>query len=188
MRKICCFWDKCIWIGSLRFSLLRREYLSSTVNVLINSLKILHVTKRDLFQLNYLHSDEWIMWRCCRLDWNCVSVHLPCCVSKCPMKRDVLDNYLTMCFEVLNFGNTSVMRVIFYCKCSKFNVSLKNAPKNWEKVCCFLDQCTWVCCVKCSLLRREYLSSALYLLTNSLKILHITKRHFFQFNYLCNDQ
>ena len=36
------------------------EYLSSAVNVLTNSLKIFHVTKRDPFQLNYLDSDQWI--------------------------------------------------------------------------------------------------------------------------------
>ena len=37
---------------------LRREYLSSAVNVLTNKLKILHITKRDSFQLNCLHSDQ----------------------------------------------------------------------------------------------------------------------------------
>ena len=52
------FLDKCIWIGWIKLSLLRRENLSSAVNVLTNSLKILHVTKRDFFQLNYLHSDQ----------------------------------------------------------------------------------------------------------------------------------
>ena len=41
-----------------KLSLLRREYLLSAVNVLINSLKILQRTKRDFFQLNYLHSDQ----------------------------------------------------------------------------------------------------------------------------------
>ena len=37
---------------------IRREYLSSVVNVLTNSRKILHITKRDFFQLNFLHSDQ----------------------------------------------------------------------------------------------------------------------------------
>ena len=41
-----------------KLSLLRREYLLTAVNVLINSLKILQRTKRDFFQLNYLHSDQ----------------------------------------------------------------------------------------------------------------------------------
>ena len=40
------------------FPLLRREYLSSAVNVLTNSRKILHITKIDFFQLKFLHSDQ----------------------------------------------------------------------------------------------------------------------------------
>ena len=44
----------------VNFPLLRREYLSSAVNVLTKILKILDVTKGDFFQLNYLHSDESI--------------------------------------------------------------------------------------------------------------------------------
>ena len=38
--------------------LLIREYFSSAVNVLTNSLKILHLTKRDFLQLSYLQSDQ----------------------------------------------------------------------------------------------------------------------------------
>ena len=40
-----------------------------------------------------------------------------------------------------NFENTSVMRVIFFLKCSKFNVDLKNEDKNREKVFYFSDKC-----------------------------------------------
>ena len=40
--------------------LLKKEYLSSAVNVLTNSLKILHSTRRDIFQLNYHKSDQQI--------------------------------------------------------------------------------------------------------------------------------
>ena len=58
IEKIFFFWDNCIQIGYVKLSLLSREYLSSAINVLKNSLKILHITKRDLFQLNYLHSDQ----------------------------------------------------------------------------------------------------------------------------------
>ena len=46
--------DNSICIGSVKLSLLRIEYLSLAVNVLTNSLKILHITQRDFFQLNYL--------------------------------------------------------------------------------------------------------------------------------------
>ena len=47
-------------MGYFKFSRLTREHLSSTVNVLTNSLKILHVTKNDFPQLNYLQSNQLI--------------------------------------------------------------------------------------------------------------------------------
>ena len=40
LREIFCFSDNCIWICCGNFFLLRREYLSSAVNVLSNSPKI----------------------------------------------------------------------------------------------------------------------------------------------------
>ena len=43
-------------------------------------------------------------------------------------------------------------------------------------------------CMKLSLLRIEYLSSAVKVLTNSQKILHNTKRDFSQLIYVHNDQ
>ena len=57
-EKIHCFWDNCIWIGCLKLSLLRREYLSSTANVLRNNLNILYINTRDFLKLNYLHSAQ----------------------------------------------------------------------------------------------------------------------------------
>ena len=42
-----CFWDKCIWIVYIRFTLLIREYLSLAVNVLRKGLKNFHVSKSD---------------------------------------------------------------------------------------------------------------------------------------------
>ena len=44
----------------IELSLLTREYLSSTVNVLTKSIKTLHVTKTDSFLLNYLRNDKSI--------------------------------------------------------------------------------------------------------------------------------
>ena len=51
-EKVFCFWDNCIWIGIVKLSLLRTGYFSSVANVLTSSSKILHVNKRDIFQLN----------------------------------------------------------------------------------------------------------------------------------------
>ena len=43
---------------AVKLSVLRREYLSPAVNVLTNSVKILHSTKREFFELNYLQIDQ----------------------------------------------------------------------------------------------------------------------------------
>ena len=72
----------------------------------------------------------------------------------------------------------------FFWKCSKFNVDFKNPKKNQEWVFCFWDYSIWIGFVKLSLLRREYLSSAVNVLTNSLNILHSTNRQFFQLNFV----
>ena len=47
---------------------------------------------------------------------------------------DFLDNYLTTSFGVHYFGNISAIRVIFFAKCSKFNIDFKNADKNRGKL------------------------------------------------------
>ena len=53
-----CFWDDCIWICIVKLSLLRTGYFSSATNVLTSSPKILHVNKRDFFQLNWIGSGQ----------------------------------------------------------------------------------------------------------------------------------
>ena len=73
---------------------------------------------------------------------------------------------------------------LFFWKGSKFKLDFKNAKKNGEKVFCFRVNCIWIGCVKLSLLRREYLPSALSVLGKSLEILHITKINLLQVN--CN--
>ena len=49
-----------------------------------------------------------------------------------------LNVFPTTYFGVRNDGNTSAVRVIFFKKCSKFNVDFKNAEKDSEKVFLFL--------------------------------------------------
>ena len=60
--------------------------------------------------------------------------------------------------------------------------------KNCEKAFRFCDNSVRIGCIKLSLLRREYLSSALNVLTTSYEALHLTKTDFFRLNYLPNDQ
>ena len=54
-EKIFCFWDNCIWKCCNKLSLLRRENLSSAVNVLRNSPKIF-ISLTETFS-------NWISWR-----------------------------------------------------------------------------------------------------------------------------
>ena len=57
-EKVFCFWNNCIWTGIVKFSLLRKGYLSSPVKVLTSSPKIWHVNKRDFLWLSCLGSDQ----------------------------------------------------------------------------------------------------------------------------------
>ena len=57
-ENVFCLWDNCIWIGIVKFSLLRTRYFLSAANVLTSSPNIWHVNKRDFFQVNWLGSDQ----------------------------------------------------------------------------------------------------------------------------------
>ena len=53
-EKKFCFLHNFIWIGFGKFSLLQKEYLSSSINALTNSPKISDITKRDFWNLSFL--------------------------------------------------------------------------------------------------------------------------------------
>ena len=57
-KKPCVFEIMASRIGCVNLSLLRREYLSSAVNVLTNTYKALNLSKKDFFQVNYLQNDH----------------------------------------------------------------------------------------------------------------------------------
>ena len=61
-----------------------------------------------------------------------------------------------------------------------FHVDFRKAIKNQEKVFCFKDNGVWTFCVNVYILRREYVYSAVNVLTNSPNILDLTKAHIFQ--------
>ena len=67
----------------------------------------------------------------------------------------------------------------FLTKYFKFDVDFRNEGKNLEKVICFLENWIWIGCGKFSLIPREYLPSAVNVLTDRPKISHITKRNIF---------
>ena len=70
----------------------------------------------------------------------------------------------------------------FFWKCSPFHVDFRKAIKNPEKIFYFKDNGVWTCRVKVCILRREYVFSAVNVLTNSPNILDLTKADFFQLN------
>ena len=77
------------------------------------------------------------------------------------------------------------MRVIFFSNFFlKFGLDSIIQAKNSEKVFFFFYNCIWIGCQYLPLLRGEYLSLAVNMLTNSPKILVFTKRAIFQLSVL----
>ena len=70
----------------------------------------------------------------------------------------------------------------FFPKYSKFNAHFRNTIKNQEKVFYFVNNGASSCCVKFSMFRREYLSSVVNVLTNSVEISDRTIADFAQLN------
>ena len=124
----------------------------------------------------------------CRLVLIPVSVRFPCYLSKGPLKRDILDIYLTTFLGVCKIKNTSAMRVIFLLEIFKIKFNFWKCEKKVENIFCFWESCISKCCYKLSLLTRKYLLLAVNGLTNSPKILHITQRDFFNLNFLQRDE
>ena len=114
--------------------------------------------------------------RLCGLyDLKYVWTHLPCCLLKGTVKRHFLDTYPSGSLWVCNTYNTLAMRVTFFRKCSKLHLHFKSTEKDGKNDFRFWDNCIWICAIKLSLWSGEYLSLALNVLTNSHKILLITK-------------
>ena len=67
----------------------------------------------------------------------------------------------------------------FSWKCTKFYVDCKNAIKNPGNVSDFWDNGVWTCLENFCELWQEYMWAAVYVLPNSPKISHLTKRDVF---------
>ena len=106
--------------------------------------------------------------------------------------ENFLDIYLTTFFGVRKFKNTfKLWRSAFFWKFSNVKLNLENPKKKKKKsenIFPYWDNWIWKRCYKLSLLRKKYLLSAVNWLTNSLKILHITQRDFFNPNFFHRDQ
>ena len=130
LEKVLPFWDNCTWIGIVKLPLLRTGFFSSGTNLLTSSPKILHVNKGDFFQLNWLGSSQWMLWRCCDGDFNSAWARLPCCFSKVLLKRHFLDIYQTTFSESVISEIQKLWGSPFFSKYSKFNLDFKNSAKN----------------------------------------------------------
>ena len=80
------------------------------------------------------------------------------------------------------------MRVILFRKYSKLNLNFENAKENSENIFRFWDNCIWKCCCELSLIRREYLSSAVNGLKKCPKIFDIIQRGSVNLTCLCRDR
>ena len=86
-----CSGDKSVWNCCRKICILRREYLSSGVNVLTNSLKIPAVAKGDFFQINLFRIHGKIEKYLRRADFSSVSNPLTRCLPIGVVKQDLLD-------------------------------------------------------------------------------------------------
>ena len=159
--------------------------MPSAINALTDSRKISDITKRDIFQLHFPHSDEKTWQKCCGAGFSSLWHRLGCWLSNGVLKRGFLHIYLVTSLEVRNLQNTQGS---FVSKYSKVDLDLRNGAKKWEKVFRFLDNYIWPGCDKFLLLRRKYLPSPVIVLKNSLKISYITKRDIFKVHFLQDDK
>ena len=123
-------------------------------------------------------SAEKLFKNYCRADSSSVADLLICWLSEVVLKWDSLDSYVPYLSQAITSEIHKLWGSFFFSKCSKSNVDFRNAVKNWEKSCQFLDNCIWVGCRTFSLLPREYLSLRVNKLKNGLKISDITKKDF----------
>ena len=75
-----------IWIGYLKLSLLRTEYLSAAVNMLTDILSALYITKQSQLPSKWSKNMIKVLW----FRFQKCLVSLTCCFPKCPLKRDFL--------------------------------------------------------------------------------------------------
>ena len=112
-RNVFSSWDKSVWSCCQKICILRREYLSSGLNVLTNSLKISNVTKADFFQLNLsrIHGKIEKYW--CGANFGSVSNPLTRWFRKSALKQDLLDGLVNFSFRCDNFSNNKA-RILFF--------------------------------------------------------------------------
>ena len=162
----------------------------SPISVLGNSLAILHVTNKVfLSQFRLQWSVNTVKVLACKFQ-ECLGAFIML-LSEGSLETGLFRhwrNHVFRSLQIRKYLSYESHFFFFFGKSWKFQLDFENAAKKSEKVFCFRHNCIWIGCVKLSLLRREYLPSALSVLGNSLEILHITNRNFLKVNCLHSDQ
>ena len=109
-------------------------------------------------------------------------------LSKATFKRGFLDIYLNNSFALHNFQNIWPMSVAFSFKMFKNLFRFQKNSKKLRRRKFFLDNFNWIGSKKSSLVRREYLSWAVNMLTNSPNSSHLSNRDIFQLKFPQSDK
>ena len=158
--------------------------------MLTNSLKISNTTKKNFsswFSSKVIKKDDK---NYCHADWSAASDLLTCSLSISVLTWGFLGVSVTPLFAIYNFRNKWLLRIILFPKVFKVLWGFWKWRKKLENLFSFEDNCIWIGCVKHSLLlrEREYLSSVVNMLRNSLKISDTTKTKFFELIFFQSHQ
>ena len=123
--------------------------------MLTNSLKILHTTKKEFFDLIFFQSHQKIWQKYCREDLCSVLEPLTCWMPISVLTQVFLGISVTLLFPAYISEANNLWSSSFFRKYSKLYVDFWNAEKNSKNVFRYLDNCIWIGCVKHSLLLRE---------------------------------
>ena len=108
------FGYNCIWIGCIKHSLLPRDNTSLGGKMLTKSLKISDTTKKELFKLIFIQSDQNIWQIYCSAGSSSVSDPSTCWLSITVLTRGFLGIWISSLFAVYNFRNKPALRLMFF--------------------------------------------------------------------------
>ena len=106
----------------------------AAVNVLPNSPKISHLTKRNVFSLNCSWLNGKLGWMCCRPDFTSNCNPVTPWLSKGVRKRELLGIQVTVFLGLITSEIFKLWCRCFFSKCIKFYVDIKNSIEIWKNV------------------------------------------------------
>ena len=153
--------------------------MSTALNILKNTLKIFHIAKRNFFDSMALP----FINKYCTGGVVQISTVLGPAYHVAFRKVIWISTFETLIepqfLEAVTPEISQLWGSSIFSERWNIKINFKNDKKSSEKTFCFWRNWIKIVCVKLSLLRREYLSMALNILKDTLKIFHIAKRNFF---------